>query len=115
MHDGMYSATSRVAFKGQLFSTPADWNGVLQQLEELEKAEVLRCVEEDQGPDLPVLGRVFAARVPFVEFEHTSETSDGAPTHRREIDPHVARLGPSRFQARLYGQGQTAVRSTRGH
>ena len=47
MHDGVYSATSRVAFKGQLFSAPADWNGLLQQLEELEKAEVLRCVEED--------------------------------------------------------------------
>ena len=63
MHAPMYSADRRVAFKGQLFSAPADWNGLLKQLEDFEKAEILRCTQPDEGPDLPVLGQVLAARV----------------------------------------------------
>ena len=55
LHDAMYAATTRVAWKGQLFSAPMDWNAVVQQLQTLENTESLVA--------LPVLGAVLNARV----------------------------------------------------
>ena len=45
----------RTAFKGQLFSAPMDWTGMVKQLEDMEQNEVYRCV--------PLSGEVLAARV----------------------------------------------------
>ena len=33
LHDRAYQAVSRVAFKGQVFSAPMDWNNLIDQLE----------------------------------------------------------------------------------
>ena len=51
----MYSGTGRVLFKGQLFSAPMDWTGILEQLEKVREDGVLIS--------LPVQGAVLAARV----------------------------------------------------
>ena len=45
----------RTAFKGQLFSAPMDWAGMVKQLEAMEHNEAYRCV--------PVSGEALAARV----------------------------------------------------
>ena len=37
----MYQSESRVAFKGQVFNAPMDWTSMLQQLQKMDKAEVL--------------------------------------------------------------------------
>ena len=44
--DTMYEGTGRVLFKGQLFSAPMDWAGILEQLE--------KSREEDPLISLPV-------------------------------------------------------------
>ena len=54
MHDAMYSAETRVAFKGQVYSAPMDWGSLQNQLEKLEK---------ETHVALPVSGEVLAARV----------------------------------------------------
>ena len=41
LYETMYQASSRVAFKGQVFSAPMDWTSMLQQLQEMEKKEAL--------------------------------------------------------------------------
>ena len=53
--DPMYAGTGRVLFKGQLFSAPMDWMGILEQLKKLEQDSALIS--------LPVQGAVLAARV----------------------------------------------------
>ena len=45
----------RTAFKGQIFSAPMDWSGMVQQLENMEHNETYRCV--------PMSGEALAARV----------------------------------------------------
>ena len=55
MHDAMYSAETRVAFKGQVYSAPMDWADMQQQLQEMEKQESVVA--------LPVVGSVLASRV----------------------------------------------------
>jgi len=51
----MYAGQGRIAFKGQLFSAPMDWNSLLTQLQKMEAEEI--------QISLPVLGAVLAARV----------------------------------------------------
>ena len=65
MHDAMFSAPTRVAFKGQIFSAPLDWSSLLKQLEELEANEVRRVTGAGGvlPPDLPIVGQALAARV----------------------------------------------------
>ena len=53
--DPMYAGTGQVLFKGQLFSAPMDWTGILEQLEKLNEDAAL--------VSLPVQGAVLAARV----------------------------------------------------
>jgi hypothetical protein len=53
--DTMYEGRGRVLFKGQLFSAPMDWAGILEQLEQ--------SGSEDPLISLPVQGAVLAARV----------------------------------------------------
>ena len=53
--DTMYEGRGRVLFKGQLFSAPMDWAGILEQLE--------KSGSEDPLISLPVQGAVLAARV----------------------------------------------------
>lgn len=53
--DPMYAGTGRVLFKGQLFLSPMDWMGILQQLKKLEEDSALIS--------LPVPGAVLAGRV----------------------------------------------------
>ena len=55
MHDVMYSAETRVAFKGQVFSAPMDWADMQQQLQAM-YMEMTAVV-------LPVVGSVLASRV----------------------------------------------------
>ena len=45
----------RTAFKGQIFSAPMDWSGMVQQLENMEHNEAYRCV--------PMSGEARAAHV----------------------------------------------------
>ena len=40
MHDAMYSSERRVAFKGQVFSAPMEWDSLLEQLQEMDREEV---------------------------------------------------------------------------
>ena len=51
----MYTGTGRVLFKGQIFSAPMDWTGILEQLDKLR--------EDGALISLPVQGAVLAARV----------------------------------------------------
>ena len=45
MKDAMYQHSTRVAFKGQVFSAPMDWNNLQQQLEDMEKTtRISRCL-----------------------------------------------------------------------
>ncbi|MDA8609400.1 hypothetical protein N9L19_00635 [bacterium] len=53
--DTIYEGRGRVLFKGQLFSAPMDWPGLLQQLE--------RAAQEEALVALPVQGAILAARV----------------------------------------------------
>ena len=53
--DPMYQGRGRVLFKGQLFSAPMDWPGLVVQLE--------RAAEEEALVALPVQGAILAARV----------------------------------------------------
>ena len=53
--DTIYEGRGRVLFKGQLFSAPMDWPGILEQLE--------RSAQEEALVALPVQGAVLAARV----------------------------------------------------
>ena len=53
--DAIYEGRGRVLFKGQLFSAPMDWPGILEQLE--------RSAREEALVALPVQGAVLAARV----------------------------------------------------
>ena len=39
LRERMYQASSRVAFKGQVFSAPMDWKNVLQQLDDMDHNE----------------------------------------------------------------------------
>ena len=55
LHDKMYQATSRIAFKGQVFSAPMDWNSTLEQLQDMEKKDTLVC--------LPKVGKVLESEV----------------------------------------------------
>ena len=55
MQHAMYRHESRVAFRGQVFSAPMDWNNMLQQLDAMEK--------ETTHISLPLTGEVLAARV----------------------------------------------------
>ena len=41
LHDTMYQADARIAFKGQVFTAPFDWNGMREQLRRLEKEGTL--------------------------------------------------------------------------
>jgi len=41
LHDTMYQADARVAFKGQVFTAPFDWHDMRKQLRRLEKDETL--------------------------------------------------------------------------
>ena len=64
MHDPMYSAQTRVAFKGQIFSAPLDWNNLLEQLTQLDDKDIRRIAGSQSAPaDLPILGQALAARV----------------------------------------------------
>ena len=51
--DTIYEGRGRVLFKGQLFSAPMDWPGILEQLE--------RAAQEEALVALPVQGAVLAA------------------------------------------------------
>ena len=51
----LHKSEVRTAFKGQLFSAPMDWAGMVKQLENMEHNEAYRCV--------PVSGEALAARV----------------------------------------------------
>ena len=51
----MYQASSRVVFKGQVFSAPMDWKNVLQQLDDMKRNETHIA--------LPKLGAVLASQV----------------------------------------------------
>ena len=53
--DTIYEGRGRVLFKGQLFSAPMDWSGILEQLE--------RSANEEALVSLLVQGAVLAARV----------------------------------------------------
>ena len=53
--DTIYEGRGRVLFKGQLFSAPMDWPGLLEQLE--------RAAQEEPLIALPVQGAILAARV----------------------------------------------------
>ena len=53
--DTIYEGRGRVLFKGQLFSAPMDWPGLLEQLEKTAQEEALVA--------LPVQGAILAARV----------------------------------------------------
>ena len=55
MHDAMYSAETRVAFKGQIFSAPMNWTSLQKQLELMDKGEVV--------VSLPITGSILASRV----------------------------------------------------
>ena len=55
MHDAMYSAGRRVAFKGQVFSAPLDWYSLQDQLAQIEKAEA--------RISLPHVGEALMSRV----------------------------------------------------
>ena len=54
MHDPLYSAETRVAFKGQIFSAPMDWAAVQQQLRLMDEGQIVVA--------LPVTGAILAAR-----------------------------------------------------
>lgn len=54
MKDPMYQQTARVAFKGQFFSAPMDWNSMAQQIKDMEKETKI---------SLPIVGAVLATRV----------------------------------------------------
>ena len=58
MHDPLYRVDGRIAYKGQLFSAPMDWNSMMDQLKRMEKEEV--------HVSLPVTGAVLASRVRLV-------------------------------------------------
>ena len=53
--DPLYAGTGRVLFRGQMFSAPMDWMGILEQLE--------KSGTETPLISLPVVGAVLAARV----------------------------------------------------
>ena len=55
LHDAMYSAESRVAFKGQIFTAPMDWLCIQKQLHEMDAGETAVA--------LPLLGPILQARV----------------------------------------------------
>ena len=55
LRERMYQASKRVAFKGQVFSAPMDWNNVLQQLDDMDQNETQIV--------LPKLGAVLASEV----------------------------------------------------
>ena len=55
LRDYMYQATQRVAFKGQVFSAPMDWNHMLEQLDTMERDEI--------RIPLPKLGTVLESEV----------------------------------------------------
>lgn len=40
-HETMYQGSSRVAFKGHVYSAPMDWTRMLQQLQDMDKKEAL--------------------------------------------------------------------------
>ena len=65
----MYSAETRVAFKGQIFTAPMDWSSIQKQLELLDKGEIAVA--------LPITGAILAARV---RISITSGLVDGATT-----------------------------------
>ena len=58
MHDPLYQIDGRIAYKGQLFSAPMDWNNMVDQLEKMGNHEV--------HVSLPVTGAVLASRVRLV-------------------------------------------------
>ena len=55
INDALYDQQVRVAFKGQLFSAPMDWQNIRKQLEDISKDET-KIV-------LPVHGEILATRV----------------------------------------------------
>ena len=55
LHQAMYSASQRVAYKGQIFSAPMNWVDIQEQLEEMDRDAVYVA--------LPVTREVLAARV----------------------------------------------------
>ena len=55
LHEAMYSANQRVAYKGQILSAPMNWLGIQKQLEEMDRDAVY--------VSLPVTKEVLAARV----------------------------------------------------
>ena len=55
LHDVMYSAQTRVAFKGQVFSAPMDWAAIQQQPQKIDK--------EESTVMLPVVGSALASRI----------------------------------------------------
>ena len=55
LHERMYQSSGRIAFKGQVFSAPMDWENMLEQLSEMEKQETHIA--------LPKLGAVLASQV----------------------------------------------------
>ena len=55
LHEAMYSANQRVAYKGQIFSAPMNWLDIQKQLEEMDRDAVY--------VSLPVTKEVLAARV----------------------------------------------------
>ena len=55
MHEKMFSADVRTAFKGQIFSAPMDWKNIINQLEQISSQESYICHPMDT--------RVLAARV----------------------------------------------------
>ena len=55
MHNPLYQATQRVAFKGQVFSAPMDWSSMIEQLQQMEKKDALIA--------LPHVGAVLASKV----------------------------------------------------
>ena len=55
LQERMYQHEGRIAWKGQLFSAPMDWAGILEQLE--------KSGSEEPLISLPVQGAVLAARV----------------------------------------------------
>jgi len=55
MHEKMFQSDSRIAFKGQVFSAPMDWNRMQEQLEDLDSQDVHIV--------LPVTGAILASRV----------------------------------------------------
>ena len=55
LHDTMYQASARVAFKGQVFTAPFDWNHMHEQLHRMDNADNLIS--------LPHSGEVLASMV----------------------------------------------------